>query len=220
MMMDPGLRKRFIGSIDYLRRMGFFQDYSNLTSEEILERIFSGNGKWLEESIEEHEDSWAKVPDSEIDVSVLMFDNNRVMVQYAEAMVGKGLGISILKRLEAISRGIFQPTDIREEWIKTDMEFGSEWQSFKVSFKFRNKTHNLKIALHEDYLKSLGLKKINGLIKDTGYQYYEFSGGDMMDIKIVVLTKEEKEKLKRERGWKFLIEKPSEEYGFIREIEK
>jgi hypothetical protein len=40
--MNPELRKRFIDSINCLRRMGFFQDYSNLTSEEILEKIFSG----------------------------------------------------------------------------------------------------------------------------------------------------------------------------------
>ncbi|MGC8831671.1 MAG: hypothetical protein ACP5PQ_03730 [Thermoproteota archaeon] len=40
--MDPGLRKRLIDSMEYLRKMDFFKDYSNLTSEEILEMIFNG----------------------------------------------------------------------------------------------------------------------------------------------------------------------------------
>ncbi|MEM3466049.1 MAG: hypothetical protein QXU11_10690 [Thermoproteota archaeon] len=41
-MVNPELKKRFIDSIDYLRKMDFFKDYSNLSSEEILERIFDG----------------------------------------------------------------------------------------------------------------------------------------------------------------------------------
>jgi hypothetical protein len=38
--MKPELRRRLIGSIEYLRKMGFFQDYSSLSSEEMLEKIF------------------------------------------------------------------------------------------------------------------------------------------------------------------------------------
>lgn len=41
-MVNSELRKRFIESIDYLRKMDFFKDYSNLSSEEIFERILSG----------------------------------------------------------------------------------------------------------------------------------------------------------------------------------
>jgi hypothetical protein len=41
--MKPELRKRLIDSIEFLRKMGFFQDYSSLHSEEILEKIFNEN---------------------------------------------------------------------------------------------------------------------------------------------------------------------------------
>ncbi|MBO3841498.1 MAG: hypothetical protein FGF48_03675 [Candidatus Brockarchaeota archaeon] len=41
-MVNPKVKKRLINSLDYLRKMNFFKDYSNLTSEEILEKIFSG----------------------------------------------------------------------------------------------------------------------------------------------------------------------------------
>jgi hypothetical protein len=38
--MKPELRRRPIGSIEYLRKMGFFQDHSSLSSEEMLKKIF------------------------------------------------------------------------------------------------------------------------------------------------------------------------------------
>lgn len=41
-MIRPELRKRFVDSIECLRKMDFFQDYSGLSSEEILNKIFSG----------------------------------------------------------------------------------------------------------------------------------------------------------------------------------
>ncbi len=89
--MKLELRKRFIESIEYLRKMGFFEDYSGLSSEEILERIFSGEidyrYRWREEeqrhmgqrwsptprgvifkeSIEEHEEDFMKESDAMID---------------------------------------------------------------------------------------------------------------------------------------------------------
>ncbi|MBO3832183.1 MAG: hypothetical protein FGF51_02185 [Candidatus Brockarchaeota archaeon] len=41
-MVDSKVKRRLIESLDYLRNMGFFRDYSNSTSEEILEKIFYG----------------------------------------------------------------------------------------------------------------------------------------------------------------------------------
>ncbi len=38
-MVNPKLRKRLVDSIEYLRKMGFFQNYSDLSSEEILKKI-------------------------------------------------------------------------------------------------------------------------------------------------------------------------------------
>ncbi|MEM3390381.1 MAG: hypothetical protein QW491_13385 [Thermoproteota archaeon] len=89
--MNPQLRKRFIDSIEYLRRMDFFKDYSNLSSEEIFDRILSGEisyethwfaEEWskeerrkmkeedirkrpLEEMFEEREEHWMKASDFE-----------------------------------------------------------------------------------------------------------------------------------------------------------
>lgn len=59
MVMNPELMKRFIDSIDYLRGTGFFQDYPNLSSEEILKKIFAGDIDysilWVDEEKSEEE---------------------------------------------------------------------------------------------------------------------------------------------------------------------
>ncbi len=52
-MIDPGLERRFVSSIEYLRRMNFFKEYFDLTSEEIFEKILNGEidyeTKWFAE---------------------------------------------------------------------------------------------------------------------------------------------------------------------------
>jgi len=142
--MEPELRKRFIDSIEYLRKMGFFQDYSNLTSEEILEKIFNGEidyskhwsdanlsneelrrrrnnsklssyGALLLKSIEEKKDLWLEKSDASIDYELVCFDTKRVMVEDAETDVVKGAGVGLIKRLAKISRGNFQPIILSEE---------------------------------------------------------------------------------------------------------
>ncbi|MBO3753879.1 MAG: hypothetical protein FGF53_03255 [Candidatus Brockarchaeota archaeon] len=51
-MINPELKKRFVDSIEYLRKMDFFKDYSSLTSVEIFNKILNGEmdyGFWWEE---------------------------------------------------------------------------------------------------------------------------------------------------------------------------
>jgi hypothetical protein len=62
-VMNPVLRKRLIDSIEYLRKMDFFKDYSSLSSEEILDKIFSGeicyeDAWWVDREITGHPQRW------------------------------------------------------------------------------------------------------------------------------------------------------------------
>ncbi|MBO3798904.1 MAG: hypothetical protein QXU11_11075 [Thermoproteota archaeon] len=214
--MKPELRKRFVDSIEYLRKMDFFQDYSNISSEEILERIFNGEINytfWWEEleeeparrrgvvakrSIEENECLWMKLNDTRIDYYMIPFDTKRVIKEDPEtAMFTKEMGIILLNRLAKISRGIFQPTNVSSRWT-TEPKY--KWSVQEVSFDFKGKRYVIQIVLEHDYFMDLGLEELNGIIKDTGYQYYLLS--DEMII-VVMLTREEAQKLKRERGWGF-----------------
>ncbi len=222
--MNPKLRKRFVDSIEYLRKMDFFRDYSNLTSEEVLERIFRNEIKyssswWFEEprssplfeipepiphglhlldSIERYWEYWMKKSDFEVDRSLIPFDVKRVMCEAVETWMDDNMGPAIIKRLARISRGVFQPTNVTSEWMTPPGDY--KWSIQRVDFDFKGKRHKIQIVLQHDFLVDIGLEELNELIKDIGYQYYQIVDDY---ISVVVLTKEEAEKLKKERGWKF-----------------
>lgn len=240
-MVNPKLRKRFIDSIDYLRNMDFFKNYSDLTSEEILDKIFSGEityevkwfieewpeekrrkkresgetwGQLLKKSLEEREEYWMKASDFEVDLELVSFDTKRVFTEDAETIVREGMGISLLKKLARISRGLFNPIDAREEWSEWRGEPPPEvkeyfyrsyrnWSKCSVFFKFRDEEHVADFYCGDDWLLvELAVKKINKLIRDTGYQYYRLRNSD--DIVYTVLSGNEAEKL-RGRGWKLSL---------------
>lgn len=120
--MNPELRKRFVDSIDYLRKMDFFKKYSNLSSEEILDKIFNGvidhpyswwdekrrskswrpRGVILKQSLVEYESDWMKSTNAEIDRALMVFETKRVMTEAVETMLGEGMGEAILEMREDI----------------------------------------------------------------------------------------------------------------------
>ncbi|MBO3842113.1 MAG: hypothetical protein FGF48_06815 [Candidatus Brockarchaeota archaeon] len=237
-MVSPELRKRFVDSIEYLRKIDFFKDYSNLTSEEIFNKILSGeidygtqwfveeyteeewrrereegstHGQRLKESLVEHEEYWMKASDSKIDQDMAFFDVKRVFIEDPEAVIEKGMCIMLMKKLARISRGFFNPTDIREEIL--------EWKGspppalkealgescsrmgcfFKVYFNFKGKEYSVEFYSDVDYLfPEPAVRKINEIIQDTGYQYYVIHDTD--DIVYAVFSKNEVKEL-TERGW-------------------
>jgi len=215
-VVNPKLRKRFIDSIEYLRGMNFFNDYSDLSSEEIFERILRGEigyqFSWWEEDkdkdlhpglhlfldVRKSWKSWMKASDFEIDRKLVCFDTKRVVVEDVETEVSDKMGIAILNRLARISRGIFQPMNISSKWI---VRPENKWSIQEVSFDFKGERHNVEIVLRYDYIIDMGIHELNELIEDTGYQYYHIEHGDL--IMVVVLTKGEAEKLEKERGWRF-----------------
>jgi hypothetical protein len=215
--LDPEIRERLINSMDFLRRMGFFEDYSNLSSWEILEKIFSGEinysslwyiewdsrpyGASLRKNATEHKEEYMEKSDAEIDYKLVPFDIKRFFIESREIEAKKGMGIALIKKLARISRGVFNPTNIREEWNWKYNERGDV--RCRVFFKFRGKEHYVDFTSYgEALVMEPAVWKINELIKDTGYQYYSASYSEW--INYVVLTKEEAEKLK-ERGWRLSL---------------
>lgn len=128
---------------------------------------------------------------------LIPFDTKKVMVEETEAWIDDGMGEAILRRIARISGGIFQPTSISWRWLTPA---GSKWSIQEVSFDFKGRRHRAELALRHDYIEDMGLREINELIEDTGYQYYSVKDEWII---IVILRKEEAEKLRRERGWEF-----------------
>lgn len=154
------------------------------------------HGPSLLMSIKDRQKYWMDASDFKIDLLLIPFDTKRVVREDVETDVDDNIGMAILNRLTRISRGVFQPTNISWRWL-TPLE--SKWLVQEVSFDFKGKRHSIEIALQYDYIMDMGLKELNNLIEDTGYQYYRVKDDY---ITIVVLTKEEVKRLREERGWR------------------
>jgi len=95
-----------------------------------------------------------KKSDAKIDFDLTRFGAKRVFVEQSEAIMTNGIGIAILKKLARISRGVFNPTNMREEfskWSKREgkipsvvklWKYSFGWGAYiKVFFEFREKGH-------------------------------------------------------------------------------
>lgn len=208
-----GARERFIDSIEYLRKMGFFKEYSNLTSEEIFEKIREGSISLKYFGLKEVEERWAKKSVFEIDVLVSIYDRKRIWGKDMEMpYIGRGLAKEIFEGIIAISRGVFQPTDVEEEWLERESKINFTLRGMrcfhesKIHFTFRGRRHMIRFRFYEDFLQINDvMREINDLIKDTGHQYYKILDGDQA-VFAVVLTEEEADKLIKERGWRLSCE--------------
>ncbi|NHV99883.1 MAG: hypothetical protein HA496_09625 [Thaumarchaeota archaeon] len=57
---------------------------------------------------------------------MVLFDNKRFIVQDWRIVPDEGIGVGLFKKLVRISRGVFNPTDIREEFSEWNREKGDE----------------------------------------------------------------------------------------------
>ncbi|MEM2049657.1 MAG: hypothetical protein QXU11_04175 [Thermoproteota archaeon] len=250
-MIDPRLEKRFVNSIEYLRKMDFFKDYSNLSSKEIFERILNGemdyetkwfaekwseeerkwerkllkkmlgaetHGQFLKESLESSTEYWMKASEYEVDFEIARFDIYRVFLEDPETVIKDGICEAIVKKLARVSRGFFSPTDIKGEildWrdepppeLKQELKglISPQGYIFKVNFKFRGKEYVAEFYSNADYLyMDLFVRKVNELIKDTGYQYYWPRYLHIEYLVYMVFSEDEARKLKKERNWKLSL---------------
>ncbi|MEM2936270.1 MAG: hypothetical protein QW231_03740, partial [Candidatus Bathyarchaeia archaeon] len=163
----------------------------------------------LEEMFEEREEHWMKASDFEVDLRLAFFDSKRFFVEDDETVIERGMCKMLMRKLARISRGVFKPTYIREKMLEWKWEpppaLGKAYHdagfTFKVCFRFKGEEHSAEFYSDGDYLHMDPLvRKINELIKDTGYQYY--CPGDSNYIVYAVFSSDEVERLKK-RGWSF-----------------
>ncbi|MEM3466048.1 MAG: hypothetical protein QXU11_10695 [Thermoproteota archaeon] len=168
----------------------------------------------MKESLEEREEYWMKeANDFRVDLRLAFFDTKRVFVEDAETDVLEGMGIALMKKLVRISRGVFNPTGMKESWSRWRGQPPPEvkkyfycnygyWSKCNVFFEFRDEEYAADFYCEGDWLLAdLAVKRINELIRDMGYQYYEVREEYIV---YVVLSEDEAEKLRKERGWEFL----------------
>ncbi|MBO3842933.1 MAG: hypothetical protein FGF48_11065 [Candidatus Brockarchaeota archaeon] len=235
MRMRSELRKRFIDSIEYLRKMDFFKDYSDLTSEEILEKIFEGEidyevhwfvetwpeeeqrkergtrGRYLRESLEEREDYWMNASDFKVDEELSFFDVHRVFVEDTKAVIRKGMCEILLRKLARISRDVFNPRYIREEmlkWEEPPPALGKAYFSGGWIFRilFEFRGKEHLVEFYSDG-KYLFMNPAIKMINELikDTGYQYYHIPDFDYTVYGVFSEDEAVKLKRERGWKLYL---------------
>lgn len=209
-------------SIEYLRELGFFEDYTGSAfgiAEQIVNDIESRRkgqivvdvGNVIREATGRHDArdrmpwNWYSIANSRassqprlIDLLLLSADTNRVWWHDRECVIqGMNGYVQTLLEWSAISRGAFQPVDLAETW----------WDDIgpvTIDLVLNGERHVFTHANGFDrMLDTTGLRNfINPLIRDSGYQFEICAVRDDPNV-VVVLTPAEKLRLETSRGWIF-----------------
>lgn len=176
--------------IEYLRGLGFFADYAQHSSAEILEilriptELPNGDDLFFQDTIDSVSD----------EALFLLADWKRVWWTHygIDILPDEDSYVEILSNLAAISRGAFNPQNITETWAEDESEI-------TLSFELNGKQHELSPDAN-NHFDSLLVGEINDLIRESGRQFEQLSDDP---IAYVCLTLEEKARLVSERGWIF-----------------
>lgn len=176
-------------AVRYFRKMGFLSEYASLSDEELVSK--------LQQMYQV--DREGPLDDSEglLDMDLLTFDETRVLYQDIECDVamGEDVYVWVLEKLAAISRGAFQPKNIKESWEEPQ-------GPIEVSCTLNGEKQVLHPGFNYDYLDSSILDDINRMIKDSGYFFFIYPPFSQ-SMFITVLTMKELRKLITERRWEW-----------------
>lgn len=179
-----------IRSVKYFRSLGFFAEHTGLSDEQLAAHL-------TDAAKERH--GVINPGDELADLMLLSLDQQRVWWEDTEADVcaENKVYAETLRAWSAISRGTFAPENIVETW-KT------ERGPVLVEFNFKGKPAALHPSYMDDYIDINILQSVNRLVVDTGIQFRLHAIFDQTAF-IVALTLDEKKKLEKERGWRFVL---------------
>ncbi len=182
-------RTWLVQSVAFFRRLHFYHQFSHLSDDAIATELLR---------------RWQEMVDKELDLStryvdfdLLMWDSNRVWWEDLEADVcdGNDIYVETLGQWGAISRGVFQPTNIIERWA-------SETGPIRIDFDHQGQHFLFYPQYLDDYIDINLLVPINRMIGQTGIQFEVYEAFDQTAF-VVALRSNEKEELQEQRGWKF-----------------
>jgi hypothetical protein len=97
-----------------------------------------------------------------------------------------------------ISRGIFEPKEIRETWKPVNQH---EYR-LQISFQWNGTPHSIEFDTVDEWINLKALNAINELIRDSGTRFYVYESFDQCAY-IVALTAKERAAIEQKRSWKF-----------------
>ena len=180
-------KKWRVGTVKFYRELGFFSEYGDLPDEKLASKLNSLYRKKTGDSID------PTVPSEEIaEFELLSLDESRFWMSELETDIfpGEKYYADLVEKLGKISRGVFNPTDITETWE-------SEKGPIHVEFTANGVRHCLQPKYDRDWLDTDFLIKMEDFFKGTGYELVIHMDDP---IAAMVLTPDEKKKIRRRRG--------------------
>ena len=143
------------------------------------------------------------------DLWIAMEDDRRVWYRDLEAAASPGSDeyVQALTEWGRISRGVFEPKEIRETWteLHETTPSGAPIQGqyhLKISFEWNGAPQTIEFDTPDEWINLEALEAVNKFIRNSGTQLYVYVSFDQCAY-IVSLSAQEKLALENERGWKF-----------------
>lgn len=172
---------------DYYVEFGFYKELGE-TSKEIKKEVTS-------RYINDWGSNGLHMKDRYTELMLISYDKNVLFLDTeCDVGIGNDIYILLLEELSNISNGIFQPTNMTETWEDPE-------GPIEISYVINSKKYNLSPKYNYDYIDLYFIKELNNSIEGYSFEIYEQFD---QSVFIFFLSKEEKNKLIREKSWKFL----------------
>lgn len=186
---DTEQMKKLVIFIDTVRSLDFFQAYSDLSTSDLIVKL---NDVYKEDNFSDIE-----FDSKYMEIVILRMDKSRVWWNDLEADVCSGNDVYtwVLPSLAQISRGTLDISDVKEIWE-------SDEGPINVTFKNKSVPCTITPNYSSDWIDLLILNDLNILLNSTDYRFEIFEPDDQM-VEIILLTKDEKQKLVQLQEWVF-----------------
>ncbi|MBD2019948.1 hypothetical protein H6F43_07070 [Leptolyngbya sp. FACHB-36] len=180
-------------TIDYYRKLDFFQDLSALSNLELAQEV----GAHLQGNIIEVFLPNFDIDDILSDLYLLSWDIKRVWWRDMEyGIFPRGnIYVRILEEWSNISRRIFLPVNVSEKWSFSE-------DIISIGMQLFGKQQRINLTSNRDWIDINLLNEVNELISTTGYQFVSFNTQGQ-DLCLVLLNSAEERKLRAERNLPF-----------------
>lgn len=203
------------------RRLGFFQaqeDRGQVTGDEpgcrhvpigLPRPAYGGmpDARVADLLLRHHESEWGRPFDPEEDheaVRVAESDVDRMARIDTECVSpGADAYVDVVLAMARISRGRFQPADVREAWEGED-------GPVRVSFTLDGRRREIALEVTGDYLDEHVVDGVNAMLAGAGWRFERLVTGDQTML-LVALSASERRALEREHGWRFGTAPPPDE---------
>jgi hypothetical protein len=131
------------------------------------------------------------------ELELLEFDEDRAWWGdiEADALQGNDVYAQTLHAWGRISRGAFRPRGLEERWSGPESEA-------TVRFEHHGRPREVRAEFLDGWIDLCVLPQLNRLIASSGKRFEVFAPFDQTAF-VVVLTRRERERLERDRGWEF-----------------